>query len=89
MVHILKTLFRRNKTAIEHHEKNVVDSIVQARKLYKELIVKAHPDRNPNNIELAKSLSQKIIENQYDYAELKKIQQILNNKLQNYGTKIH
>ena len=74
-------MFSRNKKAIEHNEVNVVDSIVKARKLYKELIIKAHPDRNPNNIELAKTLSQQITENRYNYAELKKLQQIINNKL--------
>ena len=81
MFRILKKMFSRNKKAIEHNEVNVVDSIVKARKLYKELIIKAHPDRNPNNIELAKTLSQQITENRYNYAELKKLQQIINNKL--------
>ena len=81
MFHVFNTLFSRNKKVIEHNEVNVVDSIVKARKLYKELIIKAHPDRNPNNIELAKTLSQQINENRYNYAELKKLQQIINNKL--------
>lgn len=81
MFRILKTLFSRHKKVVEHNEVNVVDSIVKARKLYKELIIKAHPDRNPNNIELAKTLSQQITENKYNYAELKKIQHIINNKL--------
>jgi len=81
MFRILKTLFSHNKKVVEHNEVNVVDSIVKARKLYKELIIKAHPDRNPNNIELAKTLSQQITENRYNYAELKKIQHIINNKL--------
>ena len=81
MFRILKTLFSRHKKVVEHNEVNVVDSIVKARKLYKKLIIKAHPDRNPNNIELAKTLSQQITENKYNYAELKKIQHIINNKL--------
>lgn len=81
MFRILKALFNHNKKVIEHNEVNVVDSIVKARKLYKELIIKAHPDRNPNNIELAKTLSQQITENRYNYAELKRLQHIINNKL--------
>ena len=81
MFRVLKTLFSRKKKVIEHNEVNVVDGIVKAKKLYKELIVKAHPDRNPNNIELAKALSQLITENRYNYAELKKLQQIIYNKL--------
>jgi len=81
MFRFLKALFNHNKKVIEHNEVNVVDSIVKARKLYKELIIKAHPDRNPNNIELAKTLSQQITENRYNYAELKKLQHIINNKL--------
>lgn len=69
------------KANIEHQEVNVVDSIVKARKLYKELMSKAHPDKNPQNQELARQLSQQVIENRYDYAKLLKLQQTINEKL--------
>lgn len=81
MFSVLKALFGRKKKVVEHNEVNVVDSIVKAKKLYKELIIKAHPDKNPNNLELAKTISQQVAENRYNYAELKKLQQIINNKL--------
>ena len=77
----IKSWFCRKKKPIEHNELNVVDSIVKARKLYKELIVKAHPDKNPCNLELAKKLSQQVTENKYNYAELEKVKQIINDKL--------
>ena len=81
MFNFFKRLFRRHKKVVEHNEVNVVDSIVKARKLYKELILKAHPDRNPDNVDLAKTLSQQVSENRYNYAELEKLQQIINEKL--------
>ena len=81
MFNFFKRLFRRHKKVVEHNEVNVVDSIVKARKLYKELILKAHPDKNPDNVDLAKTLSQQVTENRYNYAELKKLQQIINEKL--------
>ena len=65
----IKSWFCRKNKPIEHNELNVVDSIVKARKLYKELIVKAHPDKNSCNLELAKKLSQQVTENKYNYAE--------------------
>lgn len=82
MFQYLKSLFRcKKKKNTEHHEVNVVDSIVKAKQLYKQLIVRAHPDRNPNNIELAKSLSQQIVQNKFNYEELVKIKKIINEKL--------
>lgn len=81
MFKILKIILFRNKTTVEHNEVNVVDSIVKAKKLYKELIIKTHPDRNPQNIELANSLAQQVTENRYNYAELLKLQQIINENL--------
>lgn len=81
MFKILKKILLRNKTTFEHNEVNVVDSIVKARKLYKELIIKTHPDRNQQNSELANSLAQQVTENRYNYAELLKLQKIINEKL--------
>lgn len=66
----IKSWFCRKKKPIEHNELNVVDSIV-----------KAHPDKNPCNLELAKKLSQQVTENKYNYAELEKLKQIINDKL--------
>lgn len=60
---------------------NIVNSIAKAKKLHKELILYAHPDRHPNNQELATRLSEQINENRFNYSELLKLQDIVNNKL--------
>lgn len=60
---------------------NVVDGMVRARKLYKELSLQAHPDRNPANKGKAEELMQRIIANRFNYAallELKKEMEELN-----------
>ena len=54
-------------------EENIVISMAKAKRTYKELIIKAHPDKNPNNIELAKNLSEKINKYRYNYNELMKL----------------
>lgn len=60
---------------------NIVNSIAKAKKLHKELILYTHPDRHPNNQELATRLSEQINENRFNYNELLKLQDIVNNKL--------
>lgn len=60
---------------------NIVNSIAKAKKLHKELILYTHPDRHPNNQELATQLSEQINENRFNYSELLKLQDIVNNML--------
>lgn len=60
---------------------NIVNSIAKAKKLHKELILYAHPDRHPNNQELATRLSKQINENRFDYSELLRLQDIVNKEL--------
>ena len=62
-------------------EKNIVISMAKAKRTYKELIIKAHPDKNPNNIELAKKLSEKINKYRYNYIELMKLKIQIENEL--------
>ena len=62
---------------------NIVDSIAKSKKLHKELILYAHPDRHPNNQELATRLTKEINENRFNYNELLKLQDIINKELQN------
>ena len=52
---------------------NVVESIGKAKALYKELLVQAHPDRNPTNVDLATSITDLINKNRYNYKELLKL----------------
>lgn len=61
---------QRHKNTLEDEAFNVVQSISKAKKLYKRLIVKAHPDRHPMNIELATELTQHIDSNRFNYREL-------------------
>ena len=64
-----------------HEELNIVNSIANAKQLYKELIVKAHPDKHPNNVELAQSITDSINSNRYNYSELLKLKTIIENEL--------
>ena len=54
----IKKLF--SKLDYKDESLNVVASIGKAKSLYKELIVKAHPDKHPNQLELATTLTELI-----------------------------
>lgn len=43
-------------------------------KLYKDLIKKVHPDKNPDNLELSKEYSEKINKYRFNFNELKKLE---------------
>lgn len=60
---------------------NVVDSIVKAHDLYKQLVIKAHPDRNPNNKEVAEELMKLLTSNKHNYSQLIRIEKLINEKL--------
>jgi len=62
-------------------ETNIVQSIAKAKALYKELIAKAHPDRNASKAELAKILTEEINNNRYNYRELLKLKQRVETEL--------
>lgn len=79
MLKWLKKFFASSEQS--HEELNIVNSIANAKQLYKELIVKAHPDKHPNNVELAQSLTESINENRYNYNELLKLKSIIENEL--------
>ena len=79
MLKWLKKFFASSKQA--HEELNIVNSIANAKQLYKELIVKAHPDKHPNNVELAQSITESINNNRYNYNELLKLKTIIENEL--------
>ena len=42
---------------------NVIDGMVKAQRLYKELCKQAHPDRNPNNEEVARDIMKILYDN--------------------------
>ena len=65
--------FRRlnyRNTVIEDESNNVVDGMVKAKLLYKELSKMAHPDHNIGNEELARDLMSRIVANKHNYSEL-------------------
>lgn len=72
---------RFSKTIKSDESVNVVDSIVKARALYKTLSIKAHPDKNPKNRELAESLMAQITKNHLNYTELLRLQREVQEKL--------
>lgn len=70
---ILSRFFRRlkfRKTVKTDETRNVVDSMVKARKLYKELSIMAHPDKHPDQKDIADELMQKINVNKHNYSAL-------------------
>ncbi len=70
---ILKRLLARiqfRKSIKSDESTNVVDGMVKARRLYKELCLAAHPDKHPEKLETAQSLTQRITANKHNYAAL-------------------
>lgn len=78
-----KRLFisRKNRKAAMQESGNVVKSIASAKNLHKELIRKAHPDKNPMKAELAQELSELININRFNYHELLKLKERVENEL--------
>ena len=86
MVNIFKYLLRffrrkRKKVKMTHEEVNVVESVVKAKKLYKELILKAHPDRYVDKMEVAQSFTEKVNANRFNYRELLKLKELIEKEL--------
>lgn len=60
---------------------NVVDGMVKAKRLYKELVNKAHPDKNPDNRALAEEITARLTKNKHNYAELLRIKEEIDKNL--------
>lgn len=60
---------------------NVVESIAKSKMLYKELIKKSHPDKHPQKEKLAKEIAELINNNRYNYRELLKLKERIENEL--------
>lgn len=76
----VKNLF--SKKEYKDESLNVVASIGKAKSIYKDLIIKAHPDKHPNQSELATTLTELINKNRYNYSELLKIKKRIETELQ-------
>lgn len=70
-------LFRRWKfcrTLSGDESVNVVDSMAKAKRLYKSLSAKVHPDKHPDHREQAEDLMQRITANKRNYQILLNIE---------------
>lgn len=71
--------FRR--TLKRDESTNVVDSMVKARELYKELCAIAHPDLNQDKSDIAEEIMKRIVANKHNYAALLELQKEIREKL--------
>jgi hypothetical protein len=69
IIRFIKRLNFRRKIK-KDQTSNVVTSMAKAKELYKRLAIEAHPDRNPQNREVAEELMSRISANRYNYAIL-------------------
>lgn len=61
---------RFRRTIKEDQSRNVVEGMVKARRLYKELSVAAHPDKHPDDSEWANDVMSRIVANRHNYIAL-------------------
>ena len=80
MIRWIRNLFRKRNVDAINEGLNVVSGISKAKSLYKELIVLAHPDRHPEEESIFKELTDRINASRYNYNELLKIKNELENK---------
>ena len=73
-------LFNRKKDLSEETY-NVVQSISEAKQLYKNLVSMCHPDKHPQKIAIATELTQLINRNRYNYRELLHLKERVKNEL--------
>ncbi len=81
IMNIFTRLFCSKNHSTNDEAYNVVESIAKAKQLYKELIKQTHPDKHPNNKDVAEKLTAMINNNRFNYRELLKIKDIVNDKL--------
>lgn len=79
MINIFKW-FCRSKSHQPDEGMNVVPGISKAKSLYKNLIVRAHPDKHSNDMECAQSMTERLNNCRYNYSELLKIEKLIDEK---------
>lgn len=79
-IFLCRLRFKRTLSSKEEG-RNIVDSMVKARKLYIELSLAAHPDRHPNKKEIAEEIMQRVTANKHNYAALNSLQEEILEKL--------
>lgn len=60
----------KTRIALENEAFNVVQSIVMAKELHKRLAILAHPDKHPQNVDLATELMKLVNYHRFNYSEL-------------------
>jgi len=55
--------------------------MARCKKLYKKLSIVAHPDKHPNNSELATKIMNEINANRFNYSELVKLEKKIQEEL--------
>ncbi len=81
---VIKRLIARirfRKSIKRDESTNVVDGMVKARRLYKELCVAAHPDKHISKRDVALDLMKRVTENRYNYAALVALKSEIEEKL--------
>ena len=85
MVNIFRYIsnyFRRKRARSKVREEvNVVESMAKAKRIYKELILMAHPDRHADKVELAQSITEEINKNRHNYQELLRLKGLIEKEL--------
>ena len=71
--------FRRSVKTDE--STNVVDSMVKARQLYKELVIAIHPDKHIDQQDVAEDIMKRVVANKYNYHALVSLKKEIEEKL--------
>ena len=71
--------FRRSIKTDE--SSNVVDSMVKARQLYKELVIAIHPDKHIDQQDVAEDLMKRVVANKHNYHALISLKKEMEEKL--------
>lgn len=83
-MNILKRFLRRLKfrrTIKVDESTNVIDGMVKAKRLYKELCLIADPDRNQDKKEIAEELMKQIVANKHNYSALVSLKKVVTDNL--------
>lgn len=60
---------------------NIIDGMVKAKRLYKELCLIADPDRNQDKKEIAEELMKQIVANKHNYSALVSLKKVVTDNL--------
>lgn len=73
------TWFQKTSKKESTEHLNVVEGIGKAKTLYKSLVSIAHPDKHPNEVERYVEIMDRITANRYNYRELLKLKDEIEN----------